>query len=106
MHPGLEELFADENKVALLETLEVFLDLAGNVHATAARLHLHRATLYYRLERIARLAPANLKDGNERLSLHLALKVGRLTGRYRPRLGSGDPGAGASGGDPGEAAGA
>lgn len=84
LHPRLEALFADASKQPLLETLEAFLELAGNVNATAERLHLHRATLYYRLERIAQLTEANLKDGNERLSLHLALKVGRLTGRYVP----------------------
>ena len=42
-----------------------------------------RTSLYYRLQRIERLAGTDLKDGNERLSLHLALKLAHLTGRYR-----------------------
>ncbi len=46
-------------------------------------MNLHRTSLYYRLQRVEQLAGTNLKDGNERLSLHLALKVARLTGRYR-----------------------
>ncbi|TYB40608.1 PucR family transcriptional regulator [Micromonospora sp. AP08] len=84
VHPGLGGLFGDEAHQVLLETLEVYLDLAGNAHATAERLRLHRTTLYYRLQRVELLAGTDLKDGNERLCLHLALKLGRLTGRYRP----------------------
>ncbi|PWR17265.1 hypothetical protein DKT69_01110 [Micromonospora sicca] len=44
---------------------------------------MHRTTLYYRLQRVESLADRDLKDGNERLCLHLALKLGRLTGRYQ-----------------------
>ncbi|MEU9739465.1 helix-turn-helix domain-containing protein [Micromonospora chersina] len=84
VHPGLGGLLGDEAHQVLLETLEVYLDLAGNAHATAERLRLHRTTLYYRLQRVELLAGTDLKDGNERLCLHLALKLGRLTGRYRP----------------------
>jgi DNA-binding PucR family transcriptional regulator len=84
VHPGLERLLDDSAHMVLLETLEAYLDLAGNIHATAERLRLHRTTLYYRLQRVERLAETDLKDGNERLCLHLALKLGRLNGRYRP----------------------
>ncbi|SCE93604.1 DNA-binding transcriptional regulator, PucR family [Micromonospora mirobrigensis] len=84
VHPGLERLLHDEANQVLLETLETYLDLAGNAHATAQRLRLHRTTLYYRLQRVEQLAETDLKDGNERLCLHLALKLGRLTGHYRP----------------------
>jgi DNA-binding PucR family transcriptional regulator len=58
--------------------------LAGNAHATAARLNLHRTSLYYRLQRIETLARTDLRNGTERLCLHLALKLARLSGRYRP----------------------
>jgi PucR C-terminal helix-turn-helix domain len=85
VHPALEQLFDDHAKLPLLETLEAYLDRAGTAHVTAAAMHIHRATLYYRLQRVAELASANLKDGNERLCLHLAFKIGRLTGRYAPR---------------------
>ncbi|SDI09609.1 PucR C-terminal helix-turn-helix domain-containing protein [Actinokineospora alba] len=84
VHPGLERLFADHASLPLLETLETYLDLGGNAPMTAARLHLHRATLYYRLRRIEELTKSTLKDGGERLSLHAALKLGRLAGRYPP----------------------
>jgi hypothetical protein len=84
LHPGLERLLIDPEAGPLLQTLETYLDLAGNALATAERLRLHRTSLYYRIQRLERLAGINLKDGNERLSLHLGLKLARLTGRYRP----------------------
>ncbi|HEX5598618.1 MAG TPA: helix-turn-helix domain-containing protein [Micromonosporaceae bacterium] len=84
VHPGIERLIRDGAYPVLLETLERYLDLAGNAHATAKQLRLHRTTLYYRLQRIEELADTDLRDGNERLCLHLALKLARLTGRYRP----------------------
>ncbi|WBB69408.1 helix-turn-helix domain-containing protein [Micromonospora sp. WMMD812] len=84
VHPGLERLLREQPNPVLLQTLERYLDLAGNAHATAEQLRLHRTTLYYRLQRVEELAETDLKDGNERLCLHLALKLGRLTGAYRP----------------------
>ncbi|GAA4452615.1 PucR family transcriptional regulator [Phytohabitans houttuyneae] len=84
IHPGLHRLLGDDANHVLLGTLEVYLDLAGNAHATAERLRLHRTTLYYRLHRVEQLAETDLKDGNERLCLHLALKLARLNGAYDP----------------------
>ncbi|MCW6007371.1 helix-turn-helix domain-containing protein [Micromonospora sp. CPCC 205371] len=82
VHPGLERVMPDESNHVLLETLETYLDLAGNAHATAERLRLHRTTLYYRLQRVEQLAGTDLRDGSERLCLHLALKLARLTGAW------------------------
>jgi PucR family transcriptional regulator, proline-responsive transcriptional activator len=65
----------------LLMTLEVFLDLAGDVQAVAKRLNLHRSSLYYRLDRIAHLTGVDLADGLVRLELHLALKARRVRRR-------------------------
>jgi hypothetical protein len=65
----------------LLATLETYLDLGGDAARTAARLHLHRTSLYYRLGRIAALLGADLADGLVRLDLHLALKHRRLARR-------------------------
>jgi hypothetical protein len=84
VHPGLDRLLHDPAHVPLVETLEAYLDLAGNAHATAERLRLHRTSLYYRLQRLEHLACTDLKDGNERLCLHLAIKLARLGGRYPP----------------------
>ncbi|MGM1061946.1 PucR family transcriptional regulator [Saccharothrix sp. Mg75] len=62
-------------------TLEVYLDSGCDARATAAALHLHRTSLYYRLGRIAELTGRDLSDGRARLELHLALKLVRLARR-------------------------
>ncbi|WP_336213369.1 PucR family transcriptional regulator [Nonomuraea sp. LPB2021202275-12-8] len=85
LHPGLEQLLTEEQHLPLLETLETYLDLAGSAVATSRALRLHRTSLYYRLQRVEELAGTDLKDGGERLALHLSLKLARLSGRYRPR---------------------
>jgi DNA-binding PucR family transcriptional regulator len=85
LHPGLEGLLADAQYLPLLETLETYLDLAGSAVATSRVLRLHRTSLYYRLQRVEKLARTDLKDGGERLALHLSLKMARLSGRYSPR---------------------
>ncbi|WP_432050113.1 PucR family transcriptional regulator [Verrucosispora sp. NA02020] len=82
VHPGLARLVSTPGHRTLLTTLERYLDRAGNAHATAADLRLHRTTLYYRLQRIEELAGTDLKDGGERLCLHLALKLARLAERH------------------------
>jgi PucR C-terminal helix-turn-helix domain/GGDEF-like domain len=82
LHRGLLPLFDSPEAQPLLETLETYLDAAGNAQSTAEVLHLHRTSLYYRLQRVELLAGTDLKDGMERLALHLTLKVARLTGRY------------------------
>jgi hypothetical protein len=81
VHPGLEALLELPGAAPLLRTLETYLELAGSAQATAEALHLHRTSLYYRLRRVELLAGTDLKDGTERLALHLALKVARASGR-------------------------
>ncbi|WP_407701615.1 PucR family transcriptional regulator [Thermomonospora amylolytica] len=78
-HPGLARLLDDDPGLA--HTLETYLDLAGNAQDAAARLGLHRSTLYHRLRRIERLTGADLANGEDRLSLHIGLKLAHLAGR-------------------------
>jgi PucR C-terminal helix-turn-helix domain len=80
VHPGLRALLADGSCDELVHTLECFLELSGDIKRSAERLAVHRGTLYYRLKRIEELAAVNLCDGNDRLSLHLGLKVARRLG--------------------------
>ncbi|HEY8472383.1 MAG TPA: helix-turn-helix domain-containing protein [Natronosporangium sp.] len=87
-HAGLRRLLDQPEALPLLETLETYLDAAGNAQLTAELLHLHRTSLYYRLQRVEQLAGTDLKDGVERLALHLSLKVARMTGQYAPRPGT------------------
>lgn len=84
VHPPLAELMSRTDATPLLRTLETYLDTAGNAHATAAALRVHRASLYNRLQRLEHLVGTDLKDGGERAVLHVALKLGRLTGEHAP----------------------
>jgi DNA-binding PucR family transcriptional regulator len=56
-------------------TARALLDAGGDVARTAERLHIHRTTLYYRIERIQAVTGVNLKTGAERDDLHLALRL-------------------------------
>jgi DNA-binding PucR family transcriptional regulator len=78
--PGLMRLFEADGGESLAETLERYLDLASDAKAAAASLSLHRASLYYRLHKIEELTGVTLKDGEQRLALHLGLKLARLAG--------------------------
>lgn len=66
----------DDNKNAeLVETLEAFFACHGNLSQTANRLHIHRNTLTYRLDRISAITQLDLDDPDARFSLQLALKL-------------------------------
>jgi purine catabolism regulator len=64
-----------DHKGELVETLEGFFECHGNLSQTANRLHIHRNTLSYRLERIAAITRLDLNDPDARFSLQLALKL-------------------------------
>jgi len=69
----------DERKQAdLIRTLNGFFEANGNLAKAATDLDVHRNTLVYRLERISELTGLNLDDPDNRLILHLALKVQRV----------------------------
>jgi hypothetical protein len=81
IHPGVARLLTSPEHVPLLATLETYLDSAGSVAETSKTLRLHRTSLYYRLRRVAELTDTDLKNGDERLTLHLSLKLARLHGQ-------------------------
>lgn len=64
----------------LLATAETYLDEACSAPRTAALLRIHRTTLYYRLNRLQEIAAVDLDDGEDRLTLHLGIKLARLAG--------------------------
>lgn len=72
VHPAAETLAALP-RPDLMSTARTVLDLGGDVAAAAERLHLHRTTLYYRLDRIADLTGVDLRLGRSRTDLQLAL---------------------------------
>jgi PucR C-terminal helix-turn-helix domain len=72
-------------------TIRAYLDCGANVQQAAALLRIHRTTLYWRLARVTDLLAADLSRGDDRLKLHLALKLAELT---RPSARHLEPGAG------------
>jgi hypothetical protein len=72
VHPAAETLAALP-RTDLVLTARTVLDLGGDVAAAAQRLHVHRTTLYHRLDRIADLTGVDLRDGSTRTDLQLAL---------------------------------
>ncbi|RYZ32499.1 MAG: PucR family transcriptional regulator [Propionibacteriaceae bacterium] len=72
VHPAAETLAALP-RTDLLGTARTILDLGNDVAAAAEQLHLHRTTLYYRLDRIAQLTGVDLREGRSRTDLQLAL---------------------------------
>ncbi|MFC4858069.1 PucR family transcriptional regulator [Actinophytocola glycyrrhizae] len=82
IHPGLVVLLAAPEHAPLLTTLETYLDSAGSAVETSRTLRLHRTSLYYRLQRVEALTGTDLKNGGDRLMLHLSLKLARLHGRF------------------------
>jgi hypothetical protein len=72
IHPGAEVL-AGSPRADLLTTARVLLDSGGDAVTAARALHVHRTTLYYRIDRIQELIGVDLRSGADRTDLQLAL---------------------------------
>ena len=62
----------------LLDTLETYLECAGNLTRTSNRLFVHRNTLIQRLERLQSLCEIDLQERSNWLTLQVAIKVFKL----------------------------
>jgi DNA-binding PucR family transcriptional regulator len=54
-------------------------------------LRVHRATLYHRLRRIEKITGCDLGHGDDRLTLHLGLKLLGLAAAYRNEVAAHPP---------------
>lgn len=72
IHPAAEVLRA-QLRDDLLRSARTVLDHGGDVAAAAAALHVHRTTLYYRIDRIRDLTGVDLRHGGAGAALQLAL---------------------------------
>lgn len=77
---SLRELLAADDATTLMRTLECYLDLGADARAAAEALYVHRSSLYGRLHRIEEIAGVDLRSGEDRLQLHLGLRLLRLSG--------------------------
>lgn len=73
--------YDEQYQTELVGTLATYLELDGNLAATAAKLYTHRHTVRYRLDRIAELANLDVGRSDDREKLSLGLKAMRLLGR-------------------------
>jgi hypothetical protein len=76
--PGVGALL-DERAGTYRQTMRCYLGCGAQAQAAAGQLHIHRTTLYWRLARVAELVPLDLRRGEDRLKLHLALTLADLT---------------------------
>ncbi|HUG86081.1 MAG TPA: helix-turn-helix domain-containing protein [Euzebya sp.] len=77
--PRIARLVAQQPELA--RTLEHYLEHAGAITAVAEALHIHRTTLYYRLERI-RDVGLEPTSGVDRMASHTSLSALRLLGEW------------------------
>ena len=83
IHPGVVALLA-EGRDDLIQTLEAYLSSGGDARRAADTMHLHRSTLYYRLEKITQALGddvTDLTDGEARFDLMLSIRLARLRRR-------------------------
>jgi len=76
--PGVSVLL-DKRGKTYRQTLRCYLECAAQAQQAAAQLHIHRTTLYWRLARAAEMVPLDLRRGEDRLKLHVALALADLT---------------------------
>jgi hypothetical protein len=81
---SFERLLGSSEPLPLIETLERYLDLGGDARAAAEQLFIHRSSLYGRLHRIEEVANVDLHSGEDRLELHLGVRLWRLGGSRLP----------------------
>ncbi|MFG6501848.1 helix-turn-helix domain-containing protein [Microbacterium sp. P05] len=72
--PAAHVLLTDADRVRR-QTVEAFLDGAGHVRDVCEKLHIHRTTLYYRLENMPQVVRDALDTGLSRSVLHVTLKL-------------------------------
>jgi len=75
LRPLLE--YDRDHRAQFVETLEAFFRRNGNARAVSADLFMHYHTVLYRLERIQSVTGMRLDDPDDRLALHLALRIHR-----------------------------
>lgn len=75
-HPAIIALqkYDSENDTNLLETLKVYLTCPNDQAAVIKSLHIHRNTLFYRINRIKEITETDIDNGDERLKMQLYLK--------------------------------
>ncbi|OZC48479.1 hypothetical protein CH289_18985 [Rhodococcus sp. RS1C4] len=83
----VKALEAADKQQVLTTTLGAFFDNACDIRRTAELLRIHRATLYQRLKRIEQITGCSFDNGDDRLSLHLGLKMKSIAEAHDSSIG-------------------
>jgi len=81
VHPGIVGMI-ESGRDDLIHTLDAYLTHGGDARKTAETLHLHRSTLYYRLEKITEAIGGDLRDGEARFELMLGIRLASIARLY------------------------
>jgi carbohydrate diacid regulator len=85
-------LLADRDWTTLRATLIAWGESAFNITRAADRLHVHRNTLIYRLDKIARTLRRSLDEPGVAVALYVTCVIDELGGNATARAGPGSPG--------------
>jgi purine catabolism regulator len=67
--------YDEKNNTELIKTLQSYFQCNGNMSKVAKQLFTHYNTISYRIDRIQQITKLNLENEEDRLYLHLALKL-------------------------------
>lgn len=88
----------------LLAVVLTYIECGGNVNAAARRLHLHRNTLFNKLERASRLLQLDVREPEAMFTVWLAHRIDLLASVDADVAGELGPAPGPAGGEAGQAA--
>jgi DNA-binding PucR family transcriptional regulator len=78
--PAVVALTEAPDAEQLVATALAWLDHGADARTAAEALHVHRSSLYNRLRRVEAVAGVDLHAGDDRLELHLGLRLWQLAG--------------------------
>ena len=76
----LEE-YDEQNNAQLKSTLDIYLQTGRSIQRTTEKMHIHRSTLYSRLEKIQDLVNINFEDDEFCFYLQLSYYIDTLLGK-------------------------
>ncbi len=70
--------YDEKHQTELVRTLQLFFDVGQNIKEAAARLNVHRHTVFYRLRQIGEIGRLDLDSPHDQLTVRAALAVDTL----------------------------
>ncbi|BDE07129.1 hypothetical protein WPS_24050 [Vulcanimicrobium alpinum] len=70
--------YDEKHQTELVRTLKLFFDVGQNIKEAAARLNVHRHTVFYRLRQIGEIGRLDLDSPHDQLTVRAALAVDAL----------------------------